>query len=234
MKAAARSIVRLRALPMFAGLGEQALQAVAERTVVRRLGAGQTLFRRGEDCHGLYVVLSGAIQIYRSSPADGREQLLHVQAQGQSVAEVPLFDGGPYPASARALAESEVLFLPRAAFEWLYLHHPELAHGIIRDLGGRLRRLISLLEKVSLQSVPARVAATVLERAEVAEALASGGSFTLGATQEQLARMLATTREGVARALAELRRGQVIEQKGARLRVLDPVRLAAWARGERA
>jgi CRP/FNR family transcriptional regulator len=127
-----------------------------------------------------------------------------------------------------------VLFLDREAFEFLYLHDPEIARAVIRDLGRRLRRLISLLEKVSLHGVPARVAATVLERAEAAGVLADGGAFTLGATQEKLARMLATTREGVARALAELRRRKIIEQTGPTLRVLDPQRLAARARGEAA
>ena len=62
--------------------------------------------------------------------------------------------------------------------------------------------------------------------------LADGGMFTLGATQEQVARVLATTGEGVARALAELRRQGIIEQAGSRLRVLDAPQLAARARGE--
>lgn len=223
----------LHRLPLFAQLSPQALQAVAARTVTRRVSRSEILFRRGDPCRGLYVIVSGTVQVYRAT-ADGREQVLHTEGAGQSLAEVPLFDGGPYPATARALEPGEVLFLERDAFEWLYLHHPEIARAIIRDLGRRLRRLISLLEKVSLQSVPARVAATVLERAETAGVLMDGGVFTMGATQEKVARTLATTREGVSRALAELRRQKIIDQAGARLRVLDPQRLAARARGEEA
>lgn len=223
----------LHRLPLFAQLGPQALQAVAARTVTRRVARNEILFRRGEACRGLYVIVSGTVQVYRAT-ADGREQVLHTEGEGHSLAEVPLFDGGPYPATARALEPGEVLFLERDAFEWLYLHHPEIARAIIRDLGRRLRRLISLLEKVSLQSVPARVAATVLERAETAGVLMDGGVFTMGATQEKVARTLATTREGVSRALAELRRQKIIDQAGARLRVLDARRLAARARGEEA
>ena len=87
------------------------------------------------------------------------------------------------------------------------------------------------LRAVAERTVTRRVAATVCERAESAGALDHGAAFTLGGAQEQLARTLATTREGVARALAELRRQGVIQQAGARLRVLDAERLAARARG---
>lgn len=102
----------LSRLALFSPLGEHALTAVAQRTVVRNVPKGSSLFRMGEQCHGLYVVVSGAIRVYRANQ-EGREQVLHVQSQGQSVAEVPLFDGGPYPASARAESDSRALYLPR-------------------------------------------------------------------------------------------------------------------------
>ncbi len=220
----------LRRLPLFAGLGEAALAAVAQRTVARSVAAGTRLFREGEPCKGLYVVVSGRVAVYRAS-ADGREQVLHTQEAGQPIAEVPLFDGGPYPASARAAEDSRLLFLPRDAFEWLYRHNPEIADAVIRDLGRRLRRMVRLVEKISLRDVPARVAATLLEYAEAAGALASGAEITLPRTQEQLAAELATSREGVARALATLRRQGVIEQKGARVRILDAQALRRAAAG---
>ncbi len=220
----------LRRLPLFAGLGEQALAEVAQRTVPRSVPAGTLLFREGEPCKGLYVVASGRVSVYRAS-ADGREQVLHTQEAGQPIAEVPLFDAGPYPASARVVEDSRLLFLPRDAFEWLYRHNPEIADAVIRDLGRRLRRMVRLVEKISLRDVPARVAATVLEYAEAAGALDSRATFTLPRTQEALARELGASREGVARALAALRRQGILEQKGAKVRVLDPAGLRRAAAG---
>lgn len=218
----------LRGLPLFAGLGETALREIAERTVPRSVAAGTRLFREGEPCKGLYVVMVGRVVVYRASP-DGREQVMHTQEAGQPIAEVPLFDGGPYPASARAAEDSRLLFLPRDAFEWLYRNNPEIADAVIRDLGRRLRRMVRLVEKISLRDVPARVAATILEYAEAAGALTTAAEFELPRTQDALARELATSREGVARALATLRRHGIIQQRGARVRVLDAqkLRLAA-------
>lgn len=231
--ASARPVAEiLRDLPLFAGLSNEALRAVAARTITRRLPKNATLFRRGEPCHGLYVVLEGRIQVHRASPA-GREQVLHIQGPGEPVAEVPLFDGGPYPASARALEDSRLLFLPQDAFQQLYRENPEIADAVIRNLGARLRRMVALIAKVTLKDVRSRVAATLVEIAEARGVLRDGGRFTLPKTQEELARELATTREGVARALAALRRDGVIAQAGRQVEILDAARLDAAARGER-
>jgi CRP/FNR family transcriptional regulator len=221
----------LRRLPLFARLTDEALDAVARRTVVRSVPRDGQLFRRGTPCEGLYVVIEGALRVYRSN-AEGREQVLHVQGPGQPLAEVPLFDGGPYPASARAEVDSRVLFLPRAEFEWLYRNSPEIAESVIRELGRRLRRMVGLVEKISLRDVPARVAITLLEYAEKAGVMTVGGGFDLPRTQEELASELATTRESVARALALLRRDGAIAQRGARVEILDLAALESAAFSE--
>jgi CRP/FNR family cyclic AMP-dependent transcriptional regulator len=212
----------LRKLSIFSRLGDEALDAVAKRTVVRSIPRGRQLFRRGDPCQGLYVVVEGAVRIYRGNQ-EGREQTLHVQGPGQSVAEVPLFDGGPYPASARAEQESRVLFLPLDDFQWLYRHHPEIADSVITELGRRLRRMVHLVEKISLRDVPSRVAMTLIEYAERygGDGAAGGVEFDLPRTQEELAAELATTRESVARALARIRSAGAITQKGSRVRVVD-------------
>ncbi|HEX2205583.1 MAG TPA: Crp/Fnr family transcriptional regulator [Longimicrobium sp.] len=214
----------LRALPLFARLDERALGAVERRTVVRSVGAGTVLFRKGEACAGLHVVLMGEVRVYRAATG-GREQVIHTGGAGQPLAEVPLFDGGPYPASARATETSRVLFLPRDDFAWLYGNHPEIADAVIRDLGRRLRRLVGLVEKISLRDVPARVALSLMEYAEAAGALRDGGELVLPRTQEELAGELATTRESVARALARLRADGAIRQTGRRVRIASVVRL---------
>ena len=208
----------LRRLPLFASLDERTLEEVARRTAVRALPNNAILFRQGDPCQGLYIVVEGSVRVYRAS-RDGREQVLHVQSAGQSIAEVPLFDGGPYPASARATEDSRVLFLPRTEFEWLYRHHADIADAVIRELGRRLRRMVRLVEKISLRDVPSRVALTLLEYAGQEGVPHDGMSFRVPRTQEELAEELATTRESVARALAKLRSLGAIHQRGSSVRI---------------
>jgi CRP/FNR family transcriptional regulator, cyclic AMP receptor protein len=216
-------------VPLFAGLPPEVLAKVAERCVLRTLPRETQLFRTGEACRGFYLLVEGSVRIYRSN-ADGREQVLHTQGPGQTIAEVPLFDGGPYPASARAMEESRVLFLPIGDFQSLYRTHPEIADTVIRELGRRLRRMVGLVEKISLKDVHARVAMTLLEYASRESVQpADGVSFELPRTGEQLAAELATTRESISRALSRLRKEGVIDGSGSRIRIASVKRLRAMA-----
>ena len=171
----------LKGISFFRDLSPKALGLVSERMVHRTVPAGTILFRKGEQARGVYVLVKGRVEIYRST-ADGREQVLHSETPVQSVAELPVFDGGSYPASGRAAENSELYFLSVDDFQRLYREHPQIADAIIRDLGRRLRGLVNVLEKVSLRSVPSRVAKTLLEQAERAGAVEDGGSFSLSRT----------------------------------------------------
>ncbi|TVP56796.1 MAG: Crp/Fnr family transcriptional regulator [Gemmatimonadales bacterium] len=218
----------LAGLGLFRSLSAETLGRVADRTVSRAVPARQRIFRRGEPCEGLFVVLSGRVRVYRAN-REGREQVLHDQGPGQPLAEVPLFDGGPYPADARAEEDSELLFLHRRDFERLYHEESELADAVIRELGRRLRRAVGLIEKISLKDVPSRVALSLLEYS-AGSGTADGHWFTLPRTQSELAAELATTRESVARALRTLRDEGLVEQEGAQVRIPDSARLEDRAR----
>lgn len=218
----------LRRVPVFAELSEDALQSVKERTVLRKVPRNGQLFREGQSCEGLFIIIDGSIKVYRSTP-EGREQVLHVEGPKRTLAELPLFDGAPYPASARAAEDSVVLFLPRDAFQSLYRSNPQIADAVIHDLAARLRRLVRLVGKVTLKDVPARVAATLLEEATAAGAARDGGEFQIPATQDEIANALATTRESVARAFGRFRNEGIIDQEGAHVRILDLARLQEQA-----
>lgn len=222
----------LRRLPLFRHVRPEGLERIADRIVVRKVPARREIFRRGEPCEGLFVVVRGRVRVYRAN-AEGREQIIHDQGPGQTLAEVPLFDDGPCPANARAEEASVLLFLPKAAFRELYRSEPEIADAVIHELGRRLRRAVRLIEKISLRDVPARVGLTLLEFAgnRTGESMDAPGAakldhaFTLPVTQSELAESLATTRESVARALRTLKDEGMIEQQGSRVRIVDPLAL---------
>ena len=225
-------VALLRALPIFAEVDEGVLARVAQRCVTRSVGESSVLFTTGEPCRGLYVIASGRVRIYRTSP-EGREQVLHVEGPGRAVAELPLFDGGPYPASAIALEESRLLFLPRADFEQLYRSNPDVAHAIIRGLGRRLRHLVQVTETLAFRDVAARLAMLLAGYADRGGTPVDGGvELALDRTQEELSLEIGTARESVSRAWRQLRQQGLIEPlRGGRLRIPDVERLRAMARG---
>lgn len=225
-------VALLRAMPIFAELDEELLTRLAQRCVPRTVGEGHVLFTTGEPCRGLYVIAEGRVRIYRTSP-EGREQVLHVEGAGRPVAELPLFDGGTYPASAVTLEPSRLVFLPRADFEQLYRSHPDMAHAIIRGLGRRLRHLVQVTETLAFRDVAARLAMLLAGYADRAGLPVEGGvELELARTQEELSLEIGTARESVSRAWRQLKRQGLIEPLGGhRLRIPDVERLRAMARG---
>jgi CRP/FNR family transcriptional regulator len=196
----------LRGVQLFAGLDADSLRRLAARCVMRAAPAGTLLFRTGELCRGLYIVAEGRVRIYRVS-SDGREQVLHVQGAGEAVAELPLLDEGPYPASAVTVEDSRLVFLPRAEFEQLYRSSPDAAHAIITALGKRLRHLVHVTQTLAFRDVAARLALLLVGYADRAgRPTAEGVEVPLDRTQEELAMEIGAARESVSRALKQLQR----------------------------
>jgi CRP-like cAMP-binding protein len=224
----------LRNVPMFTDISEPVLERLAARCVPRAVGEGFIIFVAGERCAGLYVILEGRVRIYRTSP-EGREQTLAVEGPGRAVAELPLVDGGPYPASAITTTPARLLFLPRAEFEHAFRTDPDVAAAVVRALGARLRHFVQLMETLAFRDVAARLAMLLADYADRdGKPLRSGVELVLERTQEELAAELGTARESVSRALKQLNAcGLIHDRTGVRL-VLSPAEeLRAWARGER-
>jgi CRP/FNR family transcriptional regulator len=208
-------------IPLFSSLGEEALNRLAERSLTRTYPAGHVLFTTGENCKGLFIVESGRVRIYRTSPA-GREQILHTEGPGKPVAELPLIDGGPYPASAVTDVESRLLFVPRSEFEALYRDNPDVASSIIHELGKRLRHLVQVTETLAFRDVAARLAMFLSQFAQDhGTSTDEGVEILLRRTRQDLSFELGTARESVSRAFRQLEEKGLIITRG-RHRVLIP------------
>lgn len=211
--------------PLFASLSERESHGLVDRSVSRAVAPGEVLFREGEPCRGLHIVLEGTVRSYRAS-ADGGEQVLHVLGPGDLLGEVAVFDEGPYLRSARVTRRGRVLFLPMREVQALYREHAGVAHAVVQELGRRVRTLAALVDQLALSGVTSRVADALRRYAAEADALRPGAAFQLPRSQQELAAELGTTREGVARALRALRDAGIIRQRGRRVEVIDPARLA--------
>ena len=168
--------------------------------------------------------------IYRTS-AEGKEQVLHIEGPGRAVAELPLFDGGAYPASAITIEPSRLAFLSRSDFEAVYRAHPDVAQAIIRALGKRLRHLVQVTETLAFHDVAARLAMLLAGYAErLGRPVGGGVELTLRRTQEELSLEIGTARESVSRAMRQLKRsGLIASLPGDRIRIPDVAKLRARA-----
>lgn len=196
---------------LFSGLSQPELKLLAARTVRKLYSAGETLFSEGEPCTGLHVIVKGKIRIYKTS-ASGREQVLAVNVPGESVAELPVFDGGPFPASAMAIEDAEIAFISRRDFHAFCIEHPEVSLKVLSVVGARLRRLVGIIEELSFTTIRQRLIAVLIKLAQAeGQATHRGIEFQLPATHQELANQLGTVRELISRNLMRLQAEGLID-----------------------
>jgi len=211
----------LRKAALFASLSDDEMAALRRRVSSKRFERGETLFSEGDACRGLFIVGRGKIRIFKVS-ASGREQVLSMEGPGSSFAELPVFDGGNYPASASASEESEVLFISRKDFQEFCREHPEVALKVIAVVGSRLRRLVGIIEDLSFTTVRQRLIGLIVRVAQASSTRTSDGvQVELNKTQQDLAAELGTVRELVSRNLGRLQAEGYLEMKGRSILVKD-------------
>jgi CRP-like cAMP-binding protein len=202
----------LAKVPIFAGLAEHELSFLAGRAVQRHYPT--VVFSEGEACSGLYVVESGHVRIFKSSTG-GREHVLSTEGPGGSVAELPVFDGGAYPASVCAVEGATLLFVSKQDFQALCLMHPPVALKVLKVVGSRLRRLVGIIEELSFTTVRHRLAAFLLRLAQKeGKRTADGVEVLLPASKQELGSQIGTVRELVSRNLSRFQAEGLLKVDG--------------------
>ncbi len=206
---------------LFSGLSPAELQMLASRTVRKLFSAGELLFSEGEPCSGLHIIASGKVRIFKTS-MNGREQVLALNTGGETVAELPVFDGGPYPASAVAAEDAEIAFISRRDFNAFCLEHPEVALKVLSVVGARLRRLVGIIEELSFTTIRQRLISALVKLAQTEGKRTDRGiEFLLPATHQELANQLGTVRELISRNLMRLQAEGLLDVDARQIVVKD-------------
>jgi CRP/FNR family transcriptional regulator len=217
----------LERAPLLSGLSAEEVSALAARSTRKLFKTGELLFSEGEPCRGLHIVASGKVRIFKSS-IGGREQVLAVNQAGESVAELPVFDGGAYPASAVAIEETQIAFISQRDFHAYCLEHPQVALKVLSVAGVRLRRLVEIIEELSFTTVRQRLVALLVKLAQTEGAPTGQGiEFQLPSTHQELANQLGTVRELISRNLMRLQAEGLLEVEARPIVVKDMKGLSA-------
>uniref|UniRef100_Q023C9 Transcriptional regulator, Crp/Fnr family n=1 Tax=Solibacter usitatus (strain Ellin6076) TaxID=234267 RepID=Q023C9_SOLUE len=209
-------LAALSEIALFAALSENELQGLAQRAVEKRFGTDEMLFWEGEACVGIFLIIQGSVKIFRTSPG-GREVMLCIETAPASVAELPLFDGGPYPASVRVTEPVVSLFINKSDFQQFCRQNPDVALKVLAVVGRRLRQLVGLVEAMTFGSVTQRLAKMLLDASKEA----GPEDFDLPATHQELASRLGTVREVISRNLGRFRAQGLIKIQDRQVEIVN-------------
>ena len=216
----------LRNCRLFSDLDQQDLAALQQIAVRKEHRKGEIIFSEGEPSRGFFLVVTGAVKIYRVGP-DGRERVIHVVEAGDAFAEAAMFME-TYPATAEALmTTTTVVAIEKNGFKQLIARDPRLSFKIIGTLVHWLRQMRDALTDLTLKEVPARFASYVLSLpADLSKPIKVAISKTT------LAQMLGTTKETFSRVLNRLVKHRVLSFRGHQIRILNKPRLQKIASGD--
>lgn len=218
----------LNELGHFRNLTPMELAFINEHTRRQRFEADELLFLQDEPCQGVYVVETGLVRVFRISP-EGREQVLRLMRPGDAFNEVPVFDRGPNPASAQAVAPSTVLIVAADAVRTLVRTNPTVAEEVLALFASRLRHLVMLVEDLSFRQVAARLARVLLQTERPAAGVGAGLEAQIELTQQELAALAGTGREVVARTLKEFARLGIVHLDRGHVSIIDRAGLERFA-----
>jgi CRP-like cAMP-binding protein len=210
----------MRDVPLFAGLSDQELDALAGSLGRRTFAKGMIIFHKGSPGRTMYIVESGKVRIFTLSES-GQEVTLNIYGPGEVFGEFSLLDGLPRSAGAVALEKTVTLTLHRDHFFQHLEANPSMARGIIEVLTARLRFTTEHAESLAFLDVYGRVAMRLLDLAGRYGTGEDGTELDLRLTQTELATWVAATRESVNKVLGAFRDQGLIAVEGHKITILD-------------
>lgn len=220
----------LKRTPIFSGFSDTELVEVARLIIERKFKRNTVIFHENEPGTAFYVVKDGRVKVYKLAE-DGRELIIGIFGDGGIFGDVPVFDGGPYPASAATMTDTVVWSISRRDFEQLVKAYPEISLKLIRVLGRRLRQAHDLLRDMALKNVPQRLAGLLLKLKEEYGSAAQGGTLLeLPLSRQDMAELLGVSRETATRELSKFAKAGILDVDGRRITILDEPKLRLWSK----
>jgi CRP-like cAMP-binding protein len=204
----------LKSIPYFSGLSPAELDSIKEFIFERSAKSGDLILLEGEPADAMYFVASGVVKTFKTS-ADGKEQILSFVRPGEPFNDVPVFDGGPNPASVQAIGPVVLYGIRDSDLEAILQDHPQVSLNVTHVLSQQVRHLVSLVEDLSFRHVIARVAKILLEYSS------NGTEPKPKLTQQEMAAMAGTAREMVGRSLKSLEDEGAIRLERQRIVITD-------------
>jgi CRP/FNR family transcriptional regulator len=208
-------------------LPEEAVKAIVESASPHHFDTGQVIYLEGEPAEYVYILESGWVKATRMTH-EGREQGLHFLRPVEIFGDNAAFTGTTYPATTTALETTDVWMIPSETLLALVKRFPDLALAIIHILSERVLKYIELVEDLSLRSVEARLASTLLRNAE----LQDGQLVVLRrewTTFDEMAVRLGTVRDVLSRAMKTLELEGYLKVDKQTIVILDAKELAKRA-----
>ncbi|MFN3739478.1 MAG: Crp/Fnr family transcriptional regulator [Thermodesulfovibrionales bacterium] len=208
-------------IELFKDLSERELTELEQTSLKETFKKKEAVFSEGEPSEWFCILTKGKIKITKLS-YDGKEIILEIIKAPDFFGGLAVLKGFPYPASAIAMEESEVIKIPRAVFLKLVEKYPSINKAMLSFLIDRVKVTQETLKSVALERVETRVASALLRLSEKYGSTEKNGlMIDLRLTKQELADMVGTTVETAIRIMSKFKKSGYLNEKDGKIIIKD-------------
>ncbi|MCW8931228.1 MAG: Crp/Fnr family transcriptional regulator [Gammaproteobacteria bacterium] len=212
----------LRQHYLFRRLSDEAFNSILKQSNLLSLKRNETLFEQGDDASRFFLVRSGQIMLFQTSP-EGNEKVVDIIGPGQTFAEAVMFmEGSRYPVNARSTSNSELFYFDNNAFTEQLQKSNTLCFAMMADMSTRLKGLLTEISELTIYNAKHRLISYLLGHIND---LQDQPTVKLTATKSMIASRLSITPETFSRILSKLKKEGLISIEDETIILIEPDKL---------
>ncbi|MEM9986867.1 MAG: Crp/Fnr family transcriptional regulator, partial [Bacteroidota bacterium] len=205
--------------------GMDALGLISEEHQTHIYKAKEVIFHEGSYPYGLLLINKGKVRTYKTNE-DAKEYVTGLYKTGDYLGYLPLLRETPYQESAMAMADTEIIVIPKEDFFSLIHNNRDVSNRFIQMLSDSLNEKEEALLHLAYDSVRKRVADALLQLQDKFHPSSSDDPFKMAVTRDHLASLVGTSKECVIRVLSDFKDEGLVETRMSEIKILDPEGLA--------
>ena len=203
---------------VFCELTKEDASVLSEWKECTLFGKHQIIFKENAYPHGLFCINSGKIKLYQMVE-NGREQIVRLAKTGDILGYRSLLSGEKYSATAEAIEESSVCFIPENHFFKLLEANIAISKGIMKILAGDLKNAEHRIVELAQKPVRERMSGTLSYLKEVYGLEKDNATINVVVRREDIANIAGTATETAIRILADLKNEGIIQFIGKKIKI---------------
>lgn len=180
----------LQNIKYFASFDDSHFEKLSSISSIKRLTNGEMLFYEGDEPEYVYYLISGHLRVFKSQ-GNFKQVYIHTMCPGMLVAEITIFHHMPYPATAEAINECEILAINKQDFEREFLNDPFILKEMLLSLSLKVQYLMTSIEFETTPTTEVKIAKFILNhQSEISNIQHKDIAIKLNSTPETVSRVL--------------------------------------------
>ncbi|MBN9299516.1 MAG: Crp/Fnr family transcriptional regulator [Filimonas sp.] len=196
------------------------LTEIDDHKILNQYKKGQVLFNEGASPFGVYCISSGKVKLSHLGD-DGKEQIVRLLRDGDLLGYRALLSGERYTASAVALEDTHVCFIPKELFIRVLKSDANLSFEMMKLLSNDLHKAELKITHLAQKPVRERLAETLLFIKETYGYEGDGITLNVRLSRDEIANLVGTATESIIRLLSEFKKDGMLELDGKKIKITN-------------